>query len=153
MNADILREKQRLDHIFELADELQDEEALAHWSRYLCILVSGFVENAVRSLVAAYVERRSHRNVSSYVKTSARSLTNLNEEKLAQLLGKFCPAWRDVFRQRLTDEQKDALDSIVTNKNRIAHGGPDSISLVRVRDYYRRIVPVIQLIESECLGT
>ena len=48
------RRKQHLDHLFGEARALPDPELKSHWARYLCVLVSGFVETSVLALYREY---------------------------------------------------------------------------------------------------
>ncbi len=45
---------------------------------------------------------------------------------------------------------KDAIDSIMNNRHRIAHGKHTSISVTRVREYIEKSVKVIEFIEAQC---
>lgn len=144
--------RDRLDAVFALAKKQQaDEETLSHWARYLCVLTSGYVEVALRSVLGEYVSARSHPDVVNYVESRLEGITNLNEERIYQLLGSFRPAWAEVFRKRRSDAQKAALDSVVANRNRIAHGQSVGLTLVRMSEYYREIVTIIDFIERECV--
>jgi hypothetical protein len=151
MNPQLIGEKQRLDDLFGQIDSLSlGEEHLSHWARYLCVLVSGFVENSIRVLITDYARQKSHPNVSSYVANQIRRITNLNQTKILDLLETFDPNWRRTLEERMTDDQKDALDSIVANRHNIVHGRSVGITLVRMKDYYRRVLQVVDLVESEC---
>ncbi len=98
MNPILLSEKQRLDSLFDKISTLPvDDEIHAHWSRYLCVLVSGFIENAMRILLTEYTKNKSHPNVSNYVSKQIKGITNLNNEKILQLLGSFDSEWRNAF--------------------------------------------------------
>ena len=48
--------------------------------------------------------------------------------------------------------RKDALDSIMNNRNQISHGGTVGISVHGVRDYLDRCVEVLEFIEDQCAG-
>ena len=77
MNPILLSEKQRLDSLFDRVSKLPvDEEFHAHWSRYLCVLISGFIENAMRILLTEYSKNKSHPNVSNYVSKQIKGITN-----------------------------------------------------------------------------
>jgi hypothetical protein len=144
--------KHRLDSIFALAKKQgHDEEALAHWASYLCVLTSGFIEVSLRATLNEYATARSHADVANYVEGRLEGITNLNEERVYQLLNSFQPRWATTFRQKRSDPQKDALDSVVANRNLIAHGRSVGLTLVRMNDYYNEIVAVLHLIESECV--
>jgi len=146
------RTRDRLDAVFALAKKQQaDEETLSHWARYLCVLTSGYVEVALRSALGEYVLARSHPDVVNYVESRLEGITNLNEERIYQLLGSFCPAWAELFRKSRSDAQKDALDSVVANRNQIAHGHSVGLTLARMAEYYREIVTIIDIIERDCV--
>jgi len=153
MNPKLLSEKQRLDSLFDRISKLPvDEEFHAHWSRYLCVLISGFIENAMRILLTEYSKNKSHPNVSNYVSKQIKGITNLNNERILQLLGAFDSEWRSVIEKKITDAQKDAIDSIVANRHNIVHGRSVGITVSRVKNYYLCILAVINTIEKECLS-
>jgi hypothetical protein len=153
MILDLSREKQKIDHIFSLANQIQDdEELLSHWAKYLCVLTSGFVENAIRTILTKFVEPRSSSEIASYVESKIRSITNLNEERVYQLLLSFSPDWGDIFREKRTEEQKDAIDSILANRNLIVHGRSVGLTIFRMREYYKEIIKTITLIDEVCLN-
>lgn len=143
--------KDRIDAVFALvAKQRADEETLSHWACYLCVLASGLLEVSLRSILMEYVAVRSHPDVTNFVESRLEGMTNLNEEKVYKLLVAFQPGWGELFRQRRTDVQKDALDSVIANRNQIAHGRSVGLTIARMRDYYREIVSVLNLIEREC---
>lgn len=153
MNPILLSEKQRIDNLFDRISKLPvDEEFYAHWSRYLCVLISGFIENAMRILLTEYSKNKSHPNVSNYVSKQIKGITNLNNERILQLLGSFDSKWRTVIEQKISDAQKDAIDSIVANRHNIVHGRSVGITITRVKNYYLSILAVISTIESDCLS-
>lgn len=152
MKVALLSEKQRIDHVFSLADKLDaNEETISHWARYLCILTSGLIENSVRIMISHYAASHSHSNIANYVKKHSKSISNLNSERLKQLLGAFSDEWCSSFELALTDEQKDAIDSINANRNSISHGRAVGVTLVRIRNYYGKIHEVLKWICEECI--
>jgi hypothetical protein len=147
------RAKQQIDAVFKLGSNLPPEsEILSHWARYLCVLTSGLLEHSMRAMLSEYVEKRAHPTVARYVQQHLDRVTNLNEENLGQLLGRFSGQWRLDFDTVLTDEQKDAIESIVANRNAIAHGRQVGITLSRMRAYYQRVTEVLDWILSHCIG-
>jgi len=151
MYVEILREQQRLDGLFERVKGFGDDEVKAHLAKYLCVLVSAFLENSMRIVVLKYVGTRSHNNVLTFVNSRLRYVTNLNEEKLKQLLGAFSGDWRIRFESDISDEQKAALDSVTNLKNRVAHGNTADVSFVRINNYYQNIRKVVEVIQKICV--
>ncbi len=150
-NVEITRYKSRLDNLFGQVSSFSDEiELQSHWARYLCILVSGFIETSVSAIYIQYSREKSHVYVASYVSSRLERFTNPKMKDILELAGRFSPDWRQQLEGITTDEQKDAVDSIVANRNRIAHGANVGISYDRVRKYYQNILKVIQTLEDTC---
>ena len=153
MIASVHAEVQRIDHVFKLADELpKEEEILSHWARYLCVLVAGLIESAAQLVLSEYARTHASIETASFVVNQMKYQTNLNATKLKQLLGAFSDQWADDFDRSLTDDQKDAIDSILANRHNIVHGRPVGISLVRVKDYFTRVTQVLEKLSAKVLG-
>ncbi len=120
------------------------------FAKYLCILVSGYVETAVTELLLEHSRRNAAPTVQRYVEAHTRRLTNLNSERLQQLLGSFDPDWRQSLSQLLVDEKKDALDSVVSLRNKIAHGESVGLTYQRIIGYFKHIKPVVEKVEDLC---
>jgi hypothetical protein len=147
------RAKQQIDEVFKLGSSLPPEsEILSHWAKYLCVLTSGLLEHSMRVMLSEYVEKRAHPTVARFAQQHLERITNLNGENLKQLLGRFSDRWRLDFDTALTDEQKDEIDSIVANRNAIAHGRQVGITMYRMRAYYQRVTEVLDWILSHCIG-
>ena len=136
----------RLDRVFESSKEINDDEIKSHYARYLCVLTSGYIEESVKIIIRIYAKTRGHSNISNYINTSTNTLTNLNSDKLGKVLNSFNSEWRDKFEAILTDEEKDAIDSVVANRHQIAHGQNVGVSYVRVKEWYKNIKKVIEKI-------
>jgi len=150
----VVREKQRLDRVFSLVEQMRlDEEVLSHWAKYLCVLTSGFVENALRLILHDYAIKHANETVASYVSARIEGLTNLNNERIVQLLGSFSPTWRDTFLGAARSaEQKDAIDSVVANRHLIAHGRSVGLTLARMKGYYVEISQAVKIIDENCIN-
>ena len=146
------RLRQQLDATFKRARKLAGEPELqSDFARYLCVLVSGFLENAIFELLMEYVRRHSDERVQPHVERRLRRITNLKTERLLDLFGSFDPDWRRHLEGVVVDEFKDAVDGIVDLRNQIAHGRQVGVTMVRVQDYYGRIGVVIEKVSALCL--
>lgn len=146
MNKEIASQRQSLDHLFLEVKKISDLELQAHFARYICVLVSGFVENSIRAILYEYSSKRSNEQVLGFVFARLAKITNLNQQRIGELLGDFSNEWQDVFNKTISDEQKDAFDSILANRHQIVHGKSVGISFVRVKEYYKNIVGAIEII-------
>jgi hypothetical protein len=144
-------QRQKLDNLFEeIASFHGDPELEAHWAKYLCVLVSGFIETSVRSIYAAYARDKAAPYVTNFVESQLKNYSNLKMERILELSRYFSPEWERELRESTKDEPKDAVDSIVANKNSIAHGESIGLTYGRVKRYYGNVVGVIELIEHQC---
>lgn len=142
--AEIARQKQRLDATFKRAANLgADAELLSDYSRYLCVLVSGFIEQAMIEIALEYVRTRSDSSILRHAERRLRGFTSAKTQRIVQLFGSFNADWQKDLELYLVDEYKDAVDSIVALRHSIAHGGQAGITMARVQDYYGRVKDVV----------
>jgi hypothetical protein len=150
--GEVDRQRRQLDATFKRASGLgADAELLSDFARYLCVLVSGFLEQAVIELLIEYLRRHSDTRVQQYGEQRLRSLTNLKVQRLIDVLGNFDPDWRRDLETFLVDEYKDAVNSIVDLRNSISHGRYAGVTMSRVQDYYARIVVVVDHLAQLCV--
>lgn len=147
-HREVARLKSRLDATFaRMPGASADIELQADFAKYLCVLVSGFFENAVVALVLDFTQKRSAGEVALYVERSLDRWTNPNVEKLSNLLGAFDPAWRVKAEGYLIDERKAAVNSLVALRHKIAHGESVNTTPAQVKQYYGAILKVVEFVE------
>ncbi|MCH7472737.1 hypothetical protein IIA79_07295 [bacterium] len=148
-----LRVQQRLDRLFNsidigtLPDEMQE-----HWPRYLCVLVSGWIEIAVQELFTEYCRRRSDTRLHRFEQRHFSKVYNCKLGKVLDLAELFDDDWKEQLARDTAGPVKEAVNAIVTNKNKIAHGKPDNISFIRIRDYYADAKKLIAMLETHLLS-
>lgn len=144
------RQKQRLDNLFErIATFSGDPELQSHWSRYLCVLVSGYLETSVRAIYREYVQKRADPSVLNFVDSQLNEFRNPNMRKILELAHLFNPQWESQIKVATDGQLKEAVDSIVANRHKIAHGDDVGITYTRIRDYYLNAVKVVDLLSKE----
>jgi len=148
-NAKVIQDKQRLDSLFKRVKDFSgDIEFQAYWAQFLCVLTSGFIENSIRNLYSEYARDKSSPHVANYVSHELQAFQNAKSEKILQLTGIFSSEWRTTLEVYMEDKRKAAIDSVVNNKNQIAHGRPVSITFTRIYEYYKSSVEVIDFIND-----
>ena len=144
--------RQRIEAVFARSNTLSDEtELLADHARYLCVLVSGYIEKAMAEIVLEHARRASAPSLQKFVERNTARFTNANSEKILQLLGSFDLDWRNAMESVLVDRNKDAFDSVVSLRHQIAHGSSVGVTYARIRDYFDAIVDVIDRIQDLCI--
>lgn len=128
------------------------EELQADYARYLCILVSGFIERAVAEIILAYAQGKAPAPLRSFIETSLKRLTMVDKERLLQLVGSLDAGWRAELEVYVVDERQAAINSIVGLRNDIAHGGAGAVGLVQMEKYWVAAQEVIEKVEQLILG-
>lgn len=147
---DIHRQKQKIDELFNMARSFPDAEIQSHWSRYLCVLISGFLENSVELCLSAYSQRVSNEVVSNFVSGRLRGFQNPKMGLIGELFGSFDPNWKIEFESATEGQLSDSVNSIVGNRHKIAHGESVSLSLATLSSYYNDAVKVVDMIQKTC---
>jgi hypothetical protein len=146
---EIHRLRTRLDATFARAPVASsDLEVQADFAKYLCVLISGYLESAVCALLIAYSQTRSAPEVASFVERQLGPWTNPKAEKIIDLFGAFNPDWRAELNAYLIDERKDSINSLVALRHKIAHGESVGTSLSQIRFHYATVNDVIEHITN-----
>lgn len=150
--AEVGRQRQKLDATFKRAASIGgDAELLSDFARYLCVLVSGFLEQAVIELVLEHVRTHSDSSIQRHVERRLRRFTTAKAQRIIELLGSFDSDWRINLESYLIDERKDAVNSVVDLRKTISHGRSTTVTMVRVRDYYIQVKDVVEHIADLCI--
>jgi hypothetical protein len=149
-NLLVTREISRLDDLFSKITDVTDLELQAHWAKYLCILVSGFIENSIKAILIKYCRDCSNQFVSDFVESQMSNMTNFGSSKILKLIQSFNPTWESALSDYLqqNEDVKTALDSVVANRHLIAHGKNIGMSFVDMRDYYQSVKRFFDFMET-----
>jgi hypothetical protein len=148
--VEITRQRQRLDDLFQKANKLPDAELQSHWSRYLCVLVSGFLENSVRITYTEYAQRRSNVLVSDFVESRLRQFQNPKMGSILELTAGFSQEWKQRLESDTSGQLAESVNSIVGNRHKIAHGESVGLSLRTLSQYYGDALKVVELLRQQC---
>jgi hypothetical protein len=158
----LVSQKQQLDALFTRAEAVYgllrgggfkyEFEVQADLARYLCVRVSGFVDLAVTHLFQAYVTRHAPPKLVRFVTSSIVRHQNLKANRLLEITASVDLQWERELALFLTAERTDALNSLVENRNQIAHGRSTAITHIRVRRYYLPAIEIIEFLERKCVA-
>nr|VFJ90868.1 MAG: hypothetical protein BECKH772A_GA0070896_1002423 [Candidatus Kentron sp. H]VFJ91895.1 MAG: hypothetical protein BECKH772B_GA0070898_1002221 [Candidatus Kentron sp. H]VFJ98555.1 MAG: hypothetical protein BECKH772C_GA0070978_1002222 [Candidatus Kentron sp. H] len=153
--AGIIELKRHLDAAFERIWNVDSDnpELQSDLARYLCILVSGYLEKAVVALLLEHARQSGGPTLQRFVERKTGRSMNLNTQRLRELIGSFDPDWEHELATFLRDHEcKDAVNSVVSLRNRIAHGETVGITYKQISDYYTQIQKVVDYIATFCCG-
>lgn len=147
--AEVSRLRMRLEATFSRSPSSSaDLEVQADYAKYLCVLVSGFFENAIVALLLHYAEKRSAPEIAAFVERQLDRWTNPNFDKIAVLFGSFNPDWRRALEIYLVDQRKDSVHSLVALRHKIAHGESVGTSLSQVKAHYKVVLEVVEFLAN-----
>lgn len=133
-----------------------DDELRSHLAKYLCVLSSGFIENAIYHTFSDIAQRNCLPSiVLSYTKGQLYKLQNTNTEKIKEVTKSFNPIWwenglRDFLQQ---DDRSAAINYIFKDRHNIAHGRDSEITIDKLEKYLAKTVEVIKYLEDELENT
>jgi hypothetical protein len=129
------------------SDSLPDD-VKAMLARHGAVLLCGYVERSVEIIILDRLSRRAHGRVMQFVKSHFKRGTNYDCEAICQLLERFDTMWSKKYRQFIdsNDAVKEALTSVYTVRNSVAHGGDQSLGARRLADLYALCNQAVQAI-------
>jgi hypothetical protein len=145
--------KTQVDVAFDQDDSIEAGamQLRAEYSRYLCVRASGLIETSVRRIFSEHARRASSPAVGRYAAWHVGRLQNINCDKLLKLVETFDPTWKAAVEAYLSEERATALNSIVANRNAIAHGNPSGVTYGTVKPWYEHAVDVLEFLEDTYL--
>ncbi len=136
--------KARIDRLFVLADKCESYEVKAELACFAAVLCSGLIESSCRQLLLSYTHKRAARQVLAYVESNLHFFQNPKYSKIEELLRTFDPKIAEAFVSETTEAEVAAIDSVVNNKNNLAHGENPGLGLEVMKDYYRLVVSSLE---------
>lgn len=153
-NYDLVHQYKQIIRLIEDTNSYSRESAdlQGHWGKYLCVLVAGFLENAISTVYIDYVSSAASKHVINYTLKQLENIHNPKAQKFIDVASQFKREWGNELTEffKTNPTCKNAIDSIMKNRNIIAHGGQASISVHVVREYLEESVSAIEFIERQC---
>jgi len=147
--------RQRLDATFERINILDSNDfelrLRSDFAQYLCILVSGYIETAVASILQEHARQNGSPSLQRFVEFKTKRFSNANSQKITDLLGSFDGTWRSDFEKFLTEDLKAAINNIVRHRHQIAHGQESQITYNVVYECYQKTLVVLDKVKQLCL--
>ena len=158
MHQEILQKRDKLQRLFEQAEELQkidavDGETKSGFVSYLCVRTSGYVESSVKTILKEYVKSKASNTapyIANFVNRQLDSTFNPRRSEVLRLVGQFNLEWKENLKVSINNELGDSLRSIAINRNNIAHGVDVDLSLKDLRKWFADAQKVVERVYSEC---
>lgn len=152
VNSELTKQYKKIENLIVKAKTFEpDDELRSHLAKYLCVLSSGFIENAIYHTFSDIAQKSCPPSiVLTYTKGQLYKLQNTNTEKIRELAKSFNPDWwekglRDFLQ---TDNRSTAINYIFKDRHNIAHGRDSEITIDKLEEYLKKTVEVIKYLED-----
>jgi RiboL-PSP-HEPN len=149
--AEIEQNLQRITAIIQLMDKsLQDADIKLQtvFSSHLTTLASGHVEISVRAILSEYARIRSNDQLKKFVHKTISWENSLNIEKVERILDRFDSDWVKKLAAKISLEEKEAINSLKTLRDDIAHGKHNGTGYIVVKRYFSEAVKFLNKLDK-----
>lgn len=128
-------------------------EVKAHWAKYVCVLVSGYLEQALKEILLEHAASNSQSRIIRYVTETWPNSKNMKCDNIDEILRQFDLGWSDKFQEWISSqERKKEVNEIIAWRNNIAHGkeaSTNNVTINSVSTKFKVACELIDFIESE----
>jgi len=152
-NRNLKIQQQRLYNLFAKVNVAcgSDIEMQSHWAKYICVLCAGFLENAVFEIYGEFVRGAASKPVADYSESILSKVQNPKTDKFIDIAKSFKIDWGSSLELFIVENgRKEAINNIMVNRHRIAHGENSDITIAKINDYFKRALEVVDFIEEQC---
>jgi len=129
-----------------------ETEIHAHWAKYACVLISGFIEQALKEVVLEYAESKAAPQIRNHIEHTWPKSRNMRSDVIQRTLEGLDKGWSKKHEEWSNENQrKKEINEIITWRNDIVHGKEsnlNSITLVSVKDKFKVACDLVDFIED-----
>jgi hypothetical protein len=107
-------------------------------AQHLCVRLSGTLELAIRSNIIRTLEKSSSPRAIRFINKKLAEFQNPKPERIIRLFEEVDKTWAEQIKDFWEPEVKDAIGSIVGQRNVMAHGGSTDVTIVRVKGWFEK---------------
>lgn len=137
----------RLSALAEKTPAEPDEQA--DWAKYLSVLVSGYLEQALKEILLEYAGKQNAARLQNYITGTWPESRNMRPSNIKEILNHFDQSWASKFEEWIAtgDQYKSEIASLITSRNDIAHGKEANTTNVTLRSTRNRLRIALELVE------
>jgi hypothetical protein len=147
--------KTRIDNLLKTykADTDSSPESQSHKAKYLAVLVSGYLEQAIKEVLLAYASIWAQPQILRYIEKSWPRSMNMNTQNINSILIQFNETWATNFDDWLdeAENRKGDINSLVNWRNSIAHGtesNTNNVTFSSVEEKFSTVKSFVAFLES-----
>lgn len=136
----IFQYQQRTDNLVKLLDAAApdvDIPILSVFSNQLAIRSAAMVEYSVIQILSEYGRLNGNQRIGRFVEKTVTRNNSLNCEKIKTILDNFDVSWWPKIQTTCPAQSLEAVDSLKTLRDQLAHGKENGTGLQTVKVYYQ----------------
>ena len=123
-------------------------EMQAHWAKYTCVLISGFIEQAVKEIILEHTSANAAPRIRKYIEGTWPNSKNMRSDAIREILDHLDPRWSDQYDAWVkTEERKKEINEIIKWRNYIAHGKESNTGNVTLGSVSTKFQIACQLVD------
>jgi len=136
-----------------IAKSVNDLQLASMLSGYLVVSISGIYEDCIEHLFIQRAGKKNDKEMQNLVKTLIdRHFRNPNYDKVKELVRALDSKQGENILQKIDIKSKQGLNSIVNNKNNIAHGEVSNATIGDIMGYYQDVLKIFEALEKILLS-
>lgn len=150
MKCQYLQDKFKIidENIKKTKTSVNDPHLASMLSDYLVVFISGIYEDIIEYLFVQRVGKTKDKEIENLVKTLiGRQFRNPEFGKVKKLVDALDSKY-GIALSKLDKKHRDAIDSIVSNKNKVAHGGVSNATINDVAIYHNNALKIFEELEN-----
>lgn len=151
----ITSEERRLNKLVADLDKgvIDADLGLQHvFSSYLVLAGAGHIENSVIHILSEYGRTHGNSAVKRFIEKTIARNNSLNCEKIKIILDQFDVTWWSLLEAATLESEREAVDSLKTLRDQIAHGHRNGTGFSVVNGYFDSAKSFIQKFSTVVLG-
>jgi hypothetical protein len=139
--------KTQLEELYVRSDprDFAEPEISADMARYLCIRVSGFLEQATAIILREHCAKNSWGKVHQFATSWLDRIPNLSQPGLLKLIYRFSSqTGKDLEEFLSAEERGSSLNSLIGLRNDIAHGRNQGMSREQAWQYFSVVEAIVE---------
>ena len=115
---------------------------------YLVVLISGIYEDCVECLFNEKASKSQDQQVQNFVKEAVNRLfRNPSYNNIKEILNYFDRSYGQNLDSGIPRAHREAIDSIVNNKNSIAHGSISNATLLDLESWHQKAIVIFEKLD------
>lgn len=157
MHTEIIAQQNQLMRLVEHATELQkneeiDTEIKSGFVSFLCVRISVYIESSVKIILREYVRSNTGDSpyIANFVNWQLEFTMNPKRSRILDLVERFNPSWKQSLDEFIVGELDQSLGTVVSNRNKIAHGENVVMTAGQIRKYFEDAQRIVEFIYEVC---